>query len=70
MRTTIDMCHSLGYTVVAEGVENETTLALLEGMGCDLVQGYFLTRPLPFAEMVDWLKGYNPQALRSRINAS
>jgi EAL domain-containing protein (putative c-di-GMP-specific phosphodiesterase class I) len=70
VRTTIDMCHSLGYTVVAEGVEDEETLSLLHDMGCDLVQGYFLTRPLPFNEMVDWLGNYNPQALRSRISAS
>ena len=56
--------------VVAEGVEDEETLSLLHDMGCDLVQGYFLTRPLPFNEMVDWLGNYNPQALRSRISAS
>ena len=70
VRTTIDMCHSLGYTVVAEGVEDKETLSLLHDMGCDLIQGYFLTRPLPFNEMVDWLGNYNPQALRSRISAS
>src|SRR5690554_2457975 len=67
VRTTIDMCHSLDYTVVAEGVEDEKTLSLLKDMGCDLIQGYILTRPLPFDEMVDWMSG---QPRRSRINAS
>ncbi|WP_342631315.1 EAL domain-containing protein [Marinobacter alkaliphilus] len=67
VRTTIDMCHSLGYTVVAEGVEDEETLALLEDMGCDLIQGYILTRPLPFDGLVDWMSG---QPRRSRISAS
>lgn len=56
VQTTIDMCHSLGYLVVAEGVEDEDTLTLLEAMDCDMVQGYTLTQPLPFNEMVDWLE--------------
>lgn len=56
VQTTIDMCHSLGYLVVAEGVEDEDTLTLLEAMDCDMVQGYILTQPLPFDEMIDWLE--------------
>lgn len=56
VKTTIEMCHSLGYTVVAEGVEKQETLELLERMGCDMIQGYFLTPPLPFDEMTVWLE--------------
>ncbi|MDX1459393.1 MAG: GGDEF domain-containing phosphodiesterase, partial [Marinobacter sp.] len=55
VKTTIDMCHSLGYTVVAEGVEKQETLDLLELMGCDMIQGYLLTPPLPFEELTAWL---------------
>jgi len=55
VQTTIDMCHSLGYRVVAEGVEDDGTAELLRGMGCDMIQGYLLTRPLPFSEALDWL---------------
>lgn len=55
VRTTINMCHSLGYKVVAEGVEDEQTLELLESMGCDEIQGYYLTPPLPFEAIVEWL---------------
>ena len=55
VKTTIDMCHSLGYTVVAEGVEKQETLDLLEQMGCDMIQGYLLTPPLPFNELTAWL---------------
>lgn len=57
VQTTIDMCHSLGYKVVAEGVEDETTAALLESMGCDMIQGYLLTPPLPLEELLVWLSG-------------
>lgn len=55
VQTTIDMCHSLGYKVVAEGVEDEGTAELLESMGCDMIQGYWLTPPLPIDEMLEWL---------------
>ncbi|MCK0163451.1 EAL domain-containing protein [Marinobacter sp. S6332] len=55
VQTTIDMCHSLGYRVVAEGVEDEATANLLKGMGCDMIQGYLLSRPLPFEQMLTWL---------------
>jgi len=56
VQTTIDMCHSLGYTVVAEGVEYEETMTLLEAMGCDMIQGFFLTPPLPLDELKQWLR--------------
>jgi len=55
VQTTINMCHSLGYRVVAEGVEDEATASLLEGMGCDMIQGYLLSRPLPLDRMLAWL---------------
>ncbi|MEX2474091.1 EAL domain-containing protein [Marinobacter sp.] len=55
VQTTIDMCHSLGYKVVAEGVEDEETAELLESMGCDMIQGYLLTPPLPFDTLLQWL---------------
>jgi diguanylate cyclase (GGDEF)-like protein len=53
VRSTINLGHDLGLEVVAEGVENEPTLAKLAEFGCDVVQGYHLGRPLPpdaFAE--------------------
>jgi diguanylate cyclase (GGDEF)-like protein len=47
--------HRLRMRVVAEGVEDEATYALLRGLGCDVAQGYFLSRPLPGAEILPWL---------------
>ncbi len=44
--TIISMSHDLGLTVVAEGVEDEEQLKLLISMGCDLIQGYYFSRPL------------------------
>jgi EAL domain-containing protein (putative c-di-GMP-specific phosphodiesterase class I) len=47
VRATIQLAHALGLVVVAEGVEECSTLDLLEAMGCDLAQGYHMGRPAP-----------------------
>jgi diguanylate cyclase len=51
VRATIDLGHALGLRVVAEGVEDYATLALLSRCGCDLVQGYFIDVPQPADEL-------------------
>ena len=55
VRSTNDLGHNLGLTVVAEGVEDEWTLDLLSAFGCDLAQGYFIARPMPASEIPDWI---------------
>jgi diguanylate cyclase (GGDEF)-like protein/PAS domain S-box-containing protein len=55
VRSTIDLAHNLGLTVVAEGVEDETALAMLIEYGCDSAQGYFFSRPCPADELTAWL---------------
>ena len=62
-QATIDMCHKLGFKVVAEGVENEVTLKRLQELGCDNVQGYFFTPPLPFEKLIDWLNARQNERL-------
>ena len=51
----INLAHNLKLEVVAEGVETPEQLALLRDFGCDQVQGYFISKPLPLAELVDYL---------------
>ena len=51
VNSTIQLAHSLGRRVVAEGVENEETLEELRRMRCDIVQGYHTGRPVPLAEL-------------------
>ena len=55
VRSTVDLGHNLGLRVVAEGVEDEATLKELAILGCDCVQGYYLARPMPAAELGAWL---------------
>ena len=58
VRSTIDLAHNLGLAVVAEGVENAPTWALLKALDCDEAQGYFMARPMPEAEFSAWLDGW------------
>ena len=54
VRSTIDLGHNLGLRVVAEGVEDVRALERLRTLGCDVVQGYYLCRPLPGDEVLAW----------------
>ncbi|MBI5756850.1 MAG: EAL domain-containing protein, partial [Nitrospirae bacterium] len=56
VQATIDLGHNLGLTVVAEGVENQDVYDRLAGLGCDIVQGYFISPPIPAAEFKKWFK--------------
>lgn len=54
VKSTIAMAHELGMQVVAEGVENSQTLDWLGTHGCDLAQGYFISKALPVSEFISW----------------
>ncbi|WP_312046568.1 GGDEF and EAL domain-containing protein [Erwinia sp.] len=54
-RSIISMLKELDYTVLAEGVEDEDVVTTLAEYGCDQAQGYFYSRPLPEAELDQWL---------------
>jgi diguanylate cyclase (GGDEF)-like protein len=62
VRSTIDLAHNLGLTVVAEGVENEAVLSLLHELQCDEGQGYHMSKPLPVAEFCDWVARWQARA--------
>jgi diguanylate cyclase (GGDEF)-like protein len=56
VRTIVDLGHNLGLSVVAEGVEDQVCWDALRAMGCDLAQGYALSRPIPPAAFDQWLR--------------
>jgi len=51
VRSTVDLAHNLGLTVVAEGIENAVVWGLLHDLHCDEGQGYHMSRPLPLADL-------------------
>ena len=58
VRSMIDLGHNLGLEVVAEGVEHADDLHLLRRLGCDLAQGFHLSKPIPLAELLVWLDNF------------
>ena len=58
VQSTIELSHQLGFSVVAEGVENQASLDMLKAMKCDHIQGYFLSRPIKSTDLLAWLKAY------------
>jgi EAL domain-containing protein (putative c-di-GMP-specific phosphodiesterase class I) len=63
VQKTIEMGHELGMHVIAEGVETKEQLELLRLNGCDSVQGYFFSRPIPPKDLVIWLEAYRSRLL-------
>ncbi|GMR21326.1 MAG: hypothetical protein BMS9Abin36_1926 [Gammaproteobacteria bacterium] len=55
VRATIELAHNLGLKVVAEGVESREGWDLLEILGCDYIQGYYISRPLAVHDLNEWL---------------
>jgi diguanylate cyclase len=55
VQSTVNLAHELGLKVVAEGVEDEECLAYLRAIGCDMAQGYLISRPVPAAQLKDLL---------------
>ena len=56
VQSTIALGHNLGFRVVAEGVEDNTTLDELRTLGCHSAQGFLISRPLPANDLLPWLR--------------
>jgi diguanylate cyclase len=56
VRSTVDLGRNLGLRVVAEGVEDPQTLQELDALGCDAIQGYYVSRPVPPDDVIHWLE--------------
>jgi EAL domain-containing protein (putative c-di-GMP-specific phosphodiesterase class I)/CHASE2 domain-containing sensor protein len=59
VRSTVNLAHELGLKVVAEGVEDAACLAFLQSIGCDMVQGYFVSRPISAKALQALLSDYS-----------
>ena len=55
VRCMIELAHNLGMTAVAEGVENEAVFQQLAELNCDAAQGYFISRPAPAGQVIEWI---------------
>ena len=57
LKSTVDLAHGLGMSVVAEGVETEELTSCLTLLGCDVIQGYWVSRPL-LTGLIGWCPPY------------
>ncbi len=69
VRTTIELGHGLGLKVVAEGIETPEVWATLLRLGCDLAQGYFISRPMAAEAVPVWLRAQGAQLARAMVTA-
>ncbi|WBH18177.1 putative bifunctional diguanylate cyclase/phosphodiesterase [Sphingomonas radiodurans] len=63
VRSTIDLAHSLGLRVTAEGVDKPEIMALLKVMGCDIIQGHQIARPMTLEALLGFVDTYVPEDL-------
>ena len=55
VKSTLDLAHNLGLKVVAEGIETRDVYERLKQLGCDIAQGYLISRPLPASDFSKYL---------------
>lgn len=55
VKAAVDLAHTLGLQIVAEGVEDEKTLDILRNMNCDYAQGYHMAKPMPCEDLMCWM---------------
>jgi diguanylate cyclase (GGDEF)-like protein len=69
VRSTVELAHSLGLRIVAEGVEDAGTVEMLHRYGCDVIQGYFYSRPVPAEQLAGWLANGPAAAPARRLSS-
>lgn len=67
VRSTTDLAHNMGLTVVAEGIEDQDVYDIVEILGCDYAQGYLIARPMPADQLVNWLNDWRAHEHRSGV---
>jgi EAL domain-containing protein (putative c-di-GMP-specific phosphodiesterase class I) len=55
VRSVIELAHALKMDVIAEGVEDDETADRLAALGAEYLQGYYVSKPLPAADLIQWL---------------
>jgi diguanylate cyclase (GGDEF)-like protein len=68
VKSTIELAHSFGLRVIAEGVETSEAQAMLKELQCDYSQGYYLSRPLPAADVDVWMAEFEKQSNPAKLS--
>ncbi len=68
VKSIVDLAHNLNLQVVAEGVEDRVSWDRLANLGCDIAQGYFMSRPIPADAFSEWLGTWEPKRIAPIAN--
>lgn len=63
VKSIIHLAHDIDCRVVAEGVESNEVLMELKKMGCDLIQGFYISKPMSSDLLVNWLNNYESRRI-------
>jgi diguanylate cyclase (GGDEF)-like protein len=66
VRSTINMAHELGLSVIAEGVEDNESQTFLSDLGCDYIQGYYLAKPMSFDSLILWVNEFENEKVTEK----
>ncbi|MDO6720731.1 EAL domain-containing protein [Psychrosphaera sp. 1_MG-2023] len=64
VKCIISLATNFGLSVVAEGIENKASLEILRQLGCQYIQGYYISRPMPASEVTGWLAQYHDKKVQ------
>lgn len=66
VQSTIKLAHSMDLKVVAEGIEDEATLRQLAELDCEQAQGFYMSKPVPASELLQWVRSFKPIRMTER----
>ena len=67
IQAIVSLAGGLGYECVAEGVESEIQADILSVIGCEILQGYWISKPIPLAEFETWRDAHEPEHLGAAL---
>jgi EAL domain-containing protein (putative c-di-GMP-specific phosphodiesterase class I) len=70
VKTTMNLSKGLGYHVVAEGIESQSVLFSLKNMDCDFAQGFFIAKPMPIDELINWQRNLKSDEFFTELKSS
>ena len=68
VKAMVGLAKGLGIETVAKGVESEESWAILAELGCDVAQGFLISRPLPMPDLVEWLDVRHPLSTLGQVS--
>jgi len=70
VKAIVELAHAFGMRVVAEGVDSQESLIKVAELGCEMIQGFFIARPMRGCSLIEWIENYSPKTYPELVDAS